>query len=197
MVESSCPSFSIARCLHLHFMVSLYILTSPSLCLFICPNFLFLIGIAIIELGNHSGKRSACQCGRWGFDPWVGKILLEEEVKTLSNILTWEIPWTKKPGRLQSTRSQKNWTWMSNWTHTHTMLLFNISSVQFSHSVVSDYLWPHELQHARSPCPSPTPRVYSDSHPSSQWCHPAISTSTSNNIPSKFLSHVGSTFMYF
>ena len=52
-----------------------------------------------------------------------------------------------------------------------------ISSVQFSHSVLSDYLRPHESQHARSPCPSPTPGVHSDSHPSSQWCHPAISSS--------------------
>ena len=52
-----------------------------------------------------------------------------------------------------------------------------ISSVQFSHSVMSDFLWPHELQHTRCPCPSPTPRVHSDSWPSSQWCHPAISSS--------------------
>ena len=51
------------------------------------------------------------------------------------------------------------------------------SSVQFSRSVVSDSLRPHESQHARPPCPSPTPRVHSDSHPSSQWCHPAISPS--------------------
>ena len=51
------------------------------------------------------------------------------------------------------------------------------SSVQFSHSVVSDSLRPHELQHARPPCPSPTPRVHSDSRPWSQWCHPAISSS--------------------
>ena len=51
------------------------------------------------------------------------------------------------------------------------------SSVQFSHSVVSNSLWPHESQHARPPCPSPTPRVYSNSCPSSQWCHPAISSS--------------------
>ena len=50
-------------------------------------------------------------------------------------------------------------------------------SVQFSHSVVSDSLWPHELQHARPPCPSPTPGVHWDSCPSSQWCHPAISSS--------------------
>ena len=64
-----------------------------------------------------------------------------------------------------------------------------ISSVQFSHSVVSDSLRPHELQHARPPCPSPTPRVHSNSrpsptpgvhsnsHPLSWWCHPAISSS--------------------
>ena len=52
-----------------------------------------------------------------------------------------------------------------------------ISSIQFGHSVVSDSLWPHESQHARPPCPSPTPRVHSDSCPSSQWCHPAISSS--------------------
>ena len=51
------------------------------------------------------------------------------------------------------------------------------SSVQFSRSVVSDSLRPHESQHARSPYPSPTPRVHPDSHPSSQWCHPTISSS--------------------
>ena len=54
---------------------------------------------------------------------------------------------------------------------------FNISSVQFNRSVVSDSLWPHESQHARPPCPSPTPAVHSDSHPSSRRCHPAISSS--------------------
>ena len=52
-----------------------------------------------------------------------------------------------------------------------------ISSVQFSRSVVSDSLRPHESQHARPPCPSPTPGVRSDSRPSSLWCHPAISSS--------------------
>ena len=53
----------------------------------------------------------------------------------------------------------------------------NFSSVQFSRSVVSDSLQPHELQHTRPPCPSPTPGVHSDSCPSSLWCHPAISSS--------------------
>ena len=50
-------------------------------------------------------------------------------------------------------------------------------SVQFSHSVMSDSLQPRKLQHARPPCPSPTPGVYSNSCPSSRWCLPAISSS--------------------
>ena len=54
---------------------------------------------------------------------------------------------------------------------------FHYSSVQFSHSVMSDSLWPHGLQHARLPYPSPTPRVYSNSCPSSGWCSPTISSS--------------------
>ena len=51
------------------------------------------------------------------------------------------------------------------------------SSVQFSHSVVSDSLWPHELQYARLLCPSPNPGVHPNPCPSSQWCHPTISSS--------------------
>ena len=51
------------------------------------------------------------------------------------------------------------------------------SSVQFSRLVVSDSLWPHELQLARPPCPSPTPRAYPNSCPLSWWCHPTISSS--------------------
>ena len=50
-------------------------------------------------------------------------------------------------------------------------------SVQFSHSVVSDSLQPHGLQHARLPCPSPTPKACSNSCPSNWWCHPTISFS--------------------
>ena len=58
-----------------------------------------------------------------------------------------------------------------------TSMQTSLSSVQFSRSVVSDSLRPHESQHARPSCPSPTPRVHSDSPPLSQWCHPAISSS--------------------
>ena len=65
--------------------------------------------------------------------------------------------------------------------HTHNIFIsgkyLQFSSVQFSRSVMSDSLPPHESQHARPPCPSPTPGVHSDSRPSSQWCHPAISCS--------------------
>ena len=50
-------------------------------------------------------------------------------------------------------------------------------SVQFSHSVMSDSLWLHEPQHARPPCPSPTPRAHPNPCPLSQWCHPTISSS--------------------
>ena len=53
----------------------------------------------------------------------------------------------------------------------------HIQLVQFSRSVMSDSLQPHESQHARPPCPSPTPGVHSDSRSLSQWCHPAISSS--------------------
>ena len=57
------------------------------------------------------------------------------------------------------------------------VIVYESSSVQFSCSVVSDSLRPHESQHARPPCPSPTPRVHPDTRPLSQWCHPAISSS--------------------
>ena len=65
--------------------------------------------------------------------------------------------------------------------------LANISSVQFSHSVVSDSLWSHALQHARFPCPSPTPGAYSNSCPLCWWCHTTISSS---EVP--FFSHLQS-----
>ena len=61
------------------------------------------------------------------------------------------------------------------------------SSIRFSRSVMSDSLWPHWLQHARPPCPSPTLRVYSNSCPLSRWCHPTISSSA---VP--FSSHLQS-----
>ena len=81
-----------------------------------------------------------------------------------------------------SSKKEKNayqhgtfWGWRFN---TVTLLhYYSIGSVQFSRSVISDSLRPHESQHTRPPCPSPTPGVHSNSGPSSQWCHPAISSS--------------------
>ena len=69
----------------------------------------------------------------------------------------------------------RDWTWVSHIAGR----FFTVwaTSVQFRCSVVSDSLWPHESQHARPPCPSPTPRVYSNSCPSNWWRHPAISSS--------------------
>ena len=90
-----------------------------------------------------------------------------------------------------------NGKWVGMWgaALTYSMLLFSprvdycsdlqthlfasriTQSVQFSHSVLSNSLPPHELQHARSPCPSPTLRVHPNSCPLSRWCHPTISSS--------------------
>ena len=70
----------------------------------------------------------------------------------------------------------------SSFAGTSTCGCIQFSSVQFSRSVVSNSLRPHESQHARPPCPSPTPGVHPDSRPSSQWCHPAISSSLNADI---------------
>ena len=87
---------------------------------------------------------------------------------------------------LSHTKKDFKWKLSQNsitYTHIHTYahLLWNPFksnlSVQFSHSVMSDSLRPHGSQHARPPCPSPTPGVHSDSRPRSWWCHPAISSS--------------------
>ena len=87
-----------------------------------------------------------------------------------SKLVLWDNPegWGGEAGG----RSSGRWD-----TYTHMADSCQFSSVQFCRSVVSDSLWPHESHHARPPCPSPTPAVHSDSCPSSQWCHPAISSS--------------------
>ena len=89
---------------------------------------------------------------------------LEKETATHSSTLAWKIPWMEEPGRLQ------------------------FSSIQFSCSVVSNSLPPHELQHARPPCPWPTSEFYPNSCPLSRWCHPTISSSVvpSSSCPQTF-----------
>ena len=79
----------------------------------------------------------------------------------------------------------RDWTCVScigrwilyHWATREAQSLDQFSSVQLSYSVMSNSLWPHGLQHSRLPCPSPTPGAYSNSCPSSQWCHPNISSS--------------------
>ena len=68
---------------------------------------------------------------------------------------------------------------------------YSISSVQFSHSVVSDSLQPHGLQHARLPCPSPTPGACLNSCLSSRWCHPTISSLLSPSPAFNISQHQG------
>ena len=72
---------------------------------------------------------------------------------------------------------EKMWLFFRAQSLVFTNYIYPINSVQFSHSVVSDSLRPHGLQHARLPCPSPVPRACSNSCPSSRWCHPTISYS--------------------
>ena len=67
-------------------------------------------GVTNTHTGDSSGKESTCQCWRCkrhGLNPWGGKILLEEEMAIHSSLLAWEVPWTEKPGGLQSMESQR------------------------------------------------------------------------------------------
>ena len=74
-------------------------------------------------------------------------------------------------------QSLNHWTTREVSREKHNFLVECYLEVLFSRSVVSDSLWPHEPQHTRPPCPSPTPRVYPNPCPSSRWCHPTISSS--------------------
>ena len=134
-----------------------------------------------------SGKESECQCRRLVFDPWVGKIPWRSK---------WQLTLVFLSGEFHGQRSLLGYSplglreldmtevtehictqfnthcWECN-MHLKSTYLLNLpvmpfSSVQFNHSVVSDSLRPHEPQHARPPCPSPTPRVHSNSRPSSR-----------------------------
>ena len=128
-----------------------------------------------------SSKESGYQCRRCKgstLDPWVRKITWKREQATHSSILAWRIPWTEEPGRLQTTESHSvrhDWRDVAD-THTHTFGKTELH-YQFSHTVMSNSLQPHELQQSRPPCPSPTPRVYPNPRPWSRWCHPIMSSS--------------------
>ena len=124
----------------------------------------------------------------WLFKNWIKKILyylvqvlfLSENLSCLVDILMFESFFIKNLGILKIPIEGGFFMYgidfdLNPGNTSYDMTQF--SSVQFSRSVVSDSLRPHELQHARTPCPSPAPRVHSNSYPSSRWCHPAISSS--------------------
>ena len=120
---------------------------------------------------------------RYKFNPWVRKIPWRRNGHPL------QYPCLENPmdrGALQATVHgvSKSWMWLSMYTHTrtntHTHTHTRISIVHlllFNCSVMSDYLWPHRLKHARLPCPSPSPGDCLNSYPSSWWCQPTISSS--------------------
>ena len=149
-------------------------------------------------------KNSTCQCSRCqrcGFNPWVGKIPLEESMAARSTTFSWRILWTEEPDGTQSMESQgvgHNWSdlacngyeemvafltnsevLINTWTPTivHFIWMNAISTLLFSLSVVSDYMQPHGLYPAKPPCPSQSPGVCSDSCLLSRWYHPTISFS--------------------
>ena len=107
---------------------------------------------------------------------WVGDII--QPFHPLSSLLF--LPSIFPCIRVFSNESALHIRWPKYWNFSFSIILpMNIlgGSVQFSHSVVSNSLRPHEPQHARPPCPSPTPGVHQNQRPSSQWCHPTISSS--------------------
>ena len=83
----------------------------------------------------------------------------------------------KKDREMKSYLWDKEIIWRRNEKNRNFSFLTYLSSVKFSHSVVSNSLWCYGQKHSRPPCPSRTPRVYSNPCPLSQWCHPTISSS--------------------
>jgi len=122
--------------------------------------------------GGTSGKESACQCRkckRHGFHPWVTKIPWRRKWQPTPVFLPGKSPWTEKPGELHGPWGRKESDTTKRLSTDH----HQFSSVTQSYSTLKS----HGLQDARPPCPSPTPRVYPNSCPLSQWCHPTISSS--------------------
>ena len=116
---------------------------------------------------------------------WILKVKVTQSCLTLCNLMDYAVhgifqtrilEWVAFPfSRSSQPRDQTQISHIAGRFFTSWATREALMNLQFSHSVVSDSLPAHESQHARSPCPSPTPRVHSESCPSSQWCHPAIS----------------------
>ena len=101
----------------------------------------------------------------------------------MQEIWVWFLPGELRSYMPQGLKKKQN----IKQTHYHNKFM-HYCSVQFSHSVMSDSLQPHESQYARPPCPSPTPGVHPNSCPLSWWCHPTISSLCRPLLPSIFPS---------
>ena len=125
--------------------------------------------------GGSDGKESACNAGDLALIPG-SKRSPGEEMAAHSSILTWEIPWAEQStvhGTIESDMTATN-----TFTRSFRSVILFCRKCQFSSVTQScPTLRPRGPQHARPPCPSPTPGVYSNSCPSSQWCHPTTSAS--------------------
>ena len=135
----------------------------------ICPRDLWFRLTQNQELpGWLRGAVPACNTGDSGSIPGSGRF-------------PWRRKWQPTPAFLPGeSHGQKSLAGCSPWggkKFSSVSVQFSTVSVQFSGSVVSDSLRPHELQHARPPCPSPTAGVYPNLCPLSRWCHPTISSS--------------------
>ena len=166
-------------------------LLPPSLSLVVSSEIKSLVSSTLSWLpsGSTIKNPSAMQetCRRWGFDPWVGKVPWMRKWQPTLVFLPGKSPWTEEPSPVQSMESQQSDT-TEQLNNNSTLFYLEVripfsfqgfkdtnqqhdkscslrSSVQFSLSVVSASLRPHGLQHARPPCPSPTPRTYSNSCP--------------------------------
>ena len=130
----------------------------------------FHISLSCIREGN--GNPLQCSCLENPRDGGASRTWLKWLSSSSSRVWACDIS-----GRSLLFLFLKIVTFAMLWCYSTVPFLQTSSSVQFSGSVVSDSLWPRESLHARPPCPSPTPGVYSNSCASSRWCHPAASSS--------------------